>query len=246
MKNNTQCFISAIALAGAMILTSVATAKDLGIPPFNPGDFGTPQDNIYMPMAVGLTYVYTAEEEDGTIRDVVSYTTDTKVILGVTCVVVEDVEHIYVEELASWFITEATDDWYAWDNYGNVWYFGEDTTAYEYDDDWNLLGTTNEGAWEAGVGGALPGIVMLANPMVGLSYYQEYYADEAEDQGKVMRLDVPVEIDYGEFENCLKTKEWTKLAPGEVEHKYYAPDVGLVYIEELKNKTVKVELIDIY
>lgn len=246
MKKNMIGFIFAVAVAGMMMFTSVATAKDLGIPLFNPADFGTPQDNTYMPMAIGLTYVYQAEDEDGVVLDEISFTSDTKVILGVTCTVVHDVEHIYVEELASWFISEETYDWYAWDNYGNVWYFGEDTTAYLYNDDWDLLGTTNEGSWEAGVGGALPGIVMLADPMKGVSYYQEYYADEAEDQAKVIGLDAAVDLDYGEFDGCLKTKEWTKLAPGEVEHKYYAPGVGLVYIKELKGKTVYVELIDIY
>lgn len=53
-------------------------------------------------------------------------------------------------------------------------------------------------------------------------------------------------IDYGDYEECLKTKEWTPLEPGQIEHKYYAPGVGLVFIEELKEKTVYVELIDIY
>ena len=41
-------------------------------------------------------------------------------------------------------------------------------------------------------------------------------------------------------------KEWTPLAPGEIEYKYYAPGVGLVFIEELKGKTVRVELVDVY
>ena len=40
-------------------------------------------------------------------------------------------------------------------------------------------------------------------------------------------------------------KEWTPLAPGEIEHKYYAPGVGLVFIEELKGKTVMVELVEV-
>jgi hypothetical protein len=87
---------------------------------------------------------------------------------------------------------------------------------------------------------------MLADPMPGMSYRQEYYEEEAEDMGKVLKLNEKVTIDYGDFEDCLKTKEWTPLAPGEVEHKYYAPGVGLVFIEELKGKTVKVELIDKY
>ena len=78
-------------------------------------------------------------------------------------------------------------------------------------------------------------------------YYcqQEYFEGEAEDMGKVLRLNASVSIDYGDYEDCLKTKEWTPLDPGTVEHKYYAPEVGLVYIEELKEKTVEVELIGI-
>ena len=63
--------------------------------------------------------------------------------------------------------------------------------------------------------------------------------------GKVLRLDVNVSIDLGDYEGCLKTKEWTPLEPGTIEHKYYAPGVGLVYIEELKEKTVEVELVEI-
>ena len=40
--------------------------------------------------------------------------------------------------------------------------------------------------------GALPGIVMWADPEPGVSYYQEYYEDEAEDMGMVVALSVRV------------------------------------------------------
>jgi hypothetical protein len=166
--------------------------------------------------------------------------------MGVDCIVVHDVEWVYVEDQNDWFLTEDTNDWYAWDNSGNVWYFGEETLEYLYDDDWNPLGTSDEGSWEADVNGALPGRVMLADPAPGVCYQQEYYEGEAEDMGRVLRLGVSVSIDYGDFDDCLKTKEWTPLERGVIEHKYYAPGVGLVFIDELKEKTVKVELIDIY
>ncbi len=55
-----------------------------------------------------------------------------------------------------------------------VWYFGEDTTAY---DDGK---STKEGSWKAGVDGAQAGIVMLADPRPGDQYLQEYYKGEAE------------------------------------------------------------------
>ncbi len=212
----------------------------------NPADFDSPQDNTYFPMAVGTTYVYMAETEDELIRNEITITSDTEVIMGVTCIVVYDVEWISVDDGNTWIIIEETDDWHVWDNDGNVWYFGEDTLEYVYDDDWNFLYTTDEGSWRAGDDGALPGIIMLADPTVGVCYQQEYYEGEAEDMGKVLRLNASVSVEYGDFEDCLKTKEWTPLERGEIEHKYYAPGVGLVFIEELKGKTVKVELVDVY
>jgi len=223
----------------------VVGAKKYELPALDPANFNSPQDNIYFPMAP-KTYVYEAETEDGLIRNEITVTTDTKMILGVTCIVLHDVEREYVEELDAWFLIEETEDWHAWDNDGNVWYFGEATLEYLYDDDWNFIGTSTEGSWEAGVDDAEPGIIMLADPVPGISYRQEYYEDVAEDMGKVLKLNARVSVEYGGFDNCLKTKEWTRLEPGVIEHKYYAPGVGLVFVEELKGKTVRVELIDIY
>ncbi len=211
-------------------------------------DYPYPQDNSYFPMAFEDVYVYEAETEDGLMRNYIYISNDIVSILGVTCTVVYDVEWLWVEEegmAPQWFKLEETEDWHAWDNDGNFWYFGEWTTEYEYDDNWNPTGFNNDGSWEAGVGGALPGIIMPADPKPGLCYQQEYYEDEAEDRGKVLRLNATVSIELDDYEDCLVTKEWTRLEPGNVEHKYYAPNVGLVYIEELKEKTVKVELVAI-
>jgi hypothetical protein len=211
----------------------------------NPADFSSPQDNLYFPMAIGSTYVYWAETEDELTLNEITITSDTVVILGITCIVIYDVEWVSPDDGITWYMTEETYDWHPWDNDGNVWYFGEWTTEYEFDDDWNPLGSNNDGSWTAGVDGALPGIIMPADPMPGMCYEQEYLEDEAEDMGKVQRLNASVSIDYGDYKDCLKTKEWTPLDPGAIEHKFYAPGVGLVYIEELKEKTVRVELIDI-
>ncbi|MBL7187628.1 MAG: hypothetical protein ISS70_15000 [Phycisphaerae bacterium] len=235
--------ITVVMLIGLSI--GVVSAKCLEARAVDPAEFDLPQDNTYFPMAVGTTYVYWAETEDEIIRNEITATSATKSIMGVDCIVVYDVEWVYVEELDKEFMTEETWDWYAWDNEGNVWYFGEWTTEIEYDEDWIETGKNHEGSWEAGVDGALPGIVMLADPKPGVCYEQEYYEGEAEDMGKVLKLNANVSIDYGNYDDCLKTKEWTPLDRGVIEHKYYAPGVGLVFIEELKGKTVKVELIDV-
>ncbi len=224
-----------------------AGEKLMDLPDVGPGDFVSVIDNKYMPLQPGTTFVYEAEEDE-LIRNEITVTHNTRVVAGVTCTVVHDVEKAYIEELGEegeWKTLEETYDWYAQDKYGNVWYFGEETLEYIYDDEWNLVDTSDEGSWEAGVDGAEQGIVMLATPAPGLSYRQEYYEDEAEDMGKVLRLNATVSVAYGSFTNCLKTKEWTPLEPGAVEHKYYAPNVGLVLINELKGKTVRVELIEV-
>jgi hypothetical protein len=126
----------------------------------------------------------------------------------------------------------------------NIWYFGEDT--WSIDEDTGLC--TEDGAWLAGEDDAEAGIVMLGSPSSGDRYKQEYWEDEAEDWGAVLRLNAKVSIEYGDFEGCLMTREWTPLEPGEVEHKFYCPEdgnsgPGLMFIEELKGKTVYVEYI---
>src|SRR6185295_16967018 len=87
------------------------------------------------------------------------------------------------------------------------------------------------------------GIVMLATPSVGIAYRQEFAAGVAQDRAKVLRLNARVSTEVGDYVNCLKTKEWSPLELGVVEHKFYCPQGGgLVLIEELKTKTVRTEL----
>lgn len=236
--------IAVLILIGVPINKSVA--KKVEIPDVGSVDFGTPADstdidNIYMPLIPGTTFYYEAETADGLETNTVEVTHDTKVILGITTVVVRD------KAFLDGVLIEDTFDWFAQDVDDNVWYFGEATKT--LDSDGNVLST--EGSWEAGadVAGtgdvAKAGIVMLANPKQGLSYMQEFYKDVAEDMASVLRLNAKVSIELGDFDNCLKTKEWSPLERGSIENKYYYPGVGLVYVEELKGKTVKVELVDI-
>jgi len=114
---------------------------------------------------------------------------------------------------------------------------------------WSLgiSGPVGVAAGAAGEDGAQAGVVILGSPAVGKSYQQEYYEGEAEDRAKVLRLNARVSIEFGEFDGCMKTKEYTPLEPGEVEHKYYCRlsegGFGLMLVEELKGKTRRVEYV---
>jgi hypothetical protein len=123
-------------------------------------------------------------------------------------------------------LVEDTRDWYAQDVAGNVWYLGEETAEYE-----NGEVVTTAGSWEAGVDGALPGIVMLADPRVGDVYRQEFYEGEAEDVGMVVALTGEVSVEAGTWsgEDVLVTEDWTPLEPGVREQKTYALGVGVVH-----------------
>ena len=133
-------------------------------------------DNSYLPFVPGTLFIYEGDKEGQKQRNEVLVTSDAKMILGVPCVVVED--RVWVEEK----LIESTLDWYAQDKDGNVWYMGEYSESYE-----NGSTPDTAGSWEGGVDGALPGIVMQANPAKGDPYRQEYYAGEAEDMAQVIR-----------------------------------------------------------
>ncbi len=99
----------------------------------------------------------------------------------------------------------------------------------EYSEEWEDGELDNtDGSWEAGVDEAYPGIIMQANPILGVPYRQEYSYKVAEDWGKVIELDITVETPYATFTNCIKTQDWNALEPDIIENKYYAPGIGLV------------------
>jgi len=63
---------------------------------------------------------------------------------------------------------------------------------------------------------------------VGQTYYQEFSPGVAEDQATLLSVTATASVPYGNFTNCVKTKEFTALEPKDIEHKFYAPGVGQV------------------
>jgi hypothetical protein len=199
-----------------------------------PGDFTTRIDNPYMPMRPGSRWVYRETEPDGTVqRVVVRVTRRTKrVATGVTARIVRDT----VTERGR--LVEDTFDWFAQDRAGNVWYVGEDTTAYE-----DGRPVSKEGSWEAGVDGATAGIVMLARPRPGRPYRQENSPGEAEDRGRVLSVDDQAEVAAGHYKRVVTTKDWTPLQPRTLEYKFYARGVGLVLALDISGGSGREELV---
>ncbi|HEY1140336.1 MAG TPA: hypothetical protein VGE88_09045 [Lysobacter sp.] len=227
---------AAVVLALGTLLP--ATAAELIKPQFRIENFSTPLriDNWLLPMKPNtFTVFYELEDGDCKVNDVIVTNRAKRDFIGhyagLAAREVRDI--VYLDEDCKGqrgVVLEYTSDWYAQDNGGNVWYLGEDTVEYEYDDNGHRIGSSREGSWEAGRN-AEAGIVMFARPEVGMRYRQEYSPGEAEDEATNRAVNIVVATKLGRFKGCLKTSESTPLEPGVVEYKYYCPNLGLVRVD---------------
>jgi hypothetical protein len=196
---------------------STVAASGTYDPKIDPAKFTATISNRYFVLKPGSTSILKGSK-DGTPqthRTVV--TRKTRTIMGVPCVVVRDV----VTDPSG--VVEIAYDWYAQDDKGNVWYFGESTTDYA-----KGVATSTKGSWEAGVDGAKPGIVMPANPKPGPQFNQEYRPGVAEDKGKVLAVGETVTVKAGTYKGTVRIRDTNPLDPTLVQHKWYAPGVGVV------------------
>ena len=210
------CGLGVAANVGAQ---SPSSGLPQGSDPVNldPADFSADIDNPRWPMTVGSRWVYrVTDSADGSKkRDVIKVTHKTKMIAdGIEARVVRDIVTRHGKPV------EVTKDWYAQDSAGNVWYFGEHTTEYKHGK------PIDNGSWEAGVDGALPGIALPANPTVGLSYREEYSKGEAEDQSRVLALDAQAQTPAGHYTDVLMTEDFSPIEPKVSELKFYAKGSG--------------------
>ena len=192
-------------------------------PKIDPANFVARIDNRYLPYEPGTRF-----HMEG-VRGTTPQTDDevvlhrTKRILGVTSTVVRDTVSEHGRAV------ERTDDWYAQDKQGNVWYMGEDSFELQ-----NGHFVKASDSWKSGVNGAKPGIIMPAHPRPGDAYRQEYYPPgKALDEARVLRLTGTMTVPYGSFKRLLVTSERSPLEP-QTEQKFYAPGVG-----EIAERVVK-------
>jgi hypothetical protein len=202
-------------------------------PAVDPANFVDVIDNPYWSLTPGSKWVYEGTDSEETERIEVTVLSERRLVTGIQAVVVRDTVTVDGE------LKEDTWDWYAQDRDGNVWYLGEETKEYE---DGEVVST--HGSWEAGVDGALPGIVMKAHPKVGDAYRQEYFKGEAEDLAEVVRVDAVETVQAGRYDKLVVIREWNPLEPKVVEEKFYAPGVGVVLEKKVTGGTGRVELVE--
>ena len=118
-----------------------------------------------------------------------------------------------------------------------VYYFGEWSRDCEdedgFDEDDNCEDESNDGSWEAGVDGAMPGLMMPGTPLLGAKYFQEIASENlAVDRGEIAAMGLVWENEEG----CILIYD-TNPAEGDCgidDPKKYCPGIGLVQDQELE------------
>lgn len=208
MKKNAGSFFTAglVAFAAAGFMAQDARAGGLLDVGFDPINFSSPMqiDNPYWPLnpdGASRTLTYEAETEDGCIVDKIFVhggpaggpVTGVKFLTGDYAAIgqvleVLDIEWIDEECDGNPVEAEVTFDWYAQDDYGNIWYMGEASRDFgdvEIDgeevacpslsdvalgapvEDWPseaLFDECTSGSWESGVEGGEGDDAVVASP----------------------------------------------------------------------------------
>ena len=237
-------------------------------PDWDPDNFVDPDDigdtvaaNPWLSLVPGFTQVVTAGE-DGEEWVLQYVTEDTEEIDGVICRTVVDLEfapdepddeeeedgsgrlersHDIVIDNVELEITEYTDDWYAQDIDGNIWYCGELSREYEDGDIADL-----DGSFRQGEDVDKAGLLMPAIPIVGDAFRQEWSVNNAEDYAVVVSTAGGPDEEVEGFEcndSCLVTRERTPLEPDIEELKYWLMNTGFVLAAEPDQDGEREELI---
>ena len=202
----------------------------------DPADFTTKIDNPYYPLRPGDRKVWRESNPDGTRQKIVDHVTNrTKVLAdGVRArVVIAKVTNSRGK------LVEFTEEWFAQDRAGNVWYFGEDT--YKIEHGRKIV----EGAFEAGVNGAEPGVQMPAHPKAGMVFRLEGgWKTGAFDHTEILSVGKEqVEVPYGHFRKVIMNRDYSPLSPKVAELWFYAKGVGGVLAIDISDGDSREELV---
>ncbi|MDX1414248.1 MAG: hypothetical protein R3293_08650 [Candidatus Promineifilaceae bacterium] len=226
-ENSEVYAVTAPATAPVIVDSSATVVDDEVLNRFDAANFDNPTviDNPWLPMPPGRQLILEGhtEEDDGTIiphRIVWTVTDLVKEINGVETVVA------WIEDFAAGELVETEIAFYAQDNDGNVWYFGE------YPEEWEAGVFVHAPAWIAGKDGALAGIKMLADPQLDTPSYAQGWAPEVgwSDRGVVQEVDQSTCVAYDCFDEVLIIAEFSEDEPGAIQLKSYARGVGNVQV----------------
>jgi hypothetical protein len=190
---------------------------------FDPANFTHPTEvtNPWFPLVPGTRFTWKGhanDEDDRVSREVVFTVSDlTKVVNGVRTIVTWDRDYTDGE------LEEVELSFFAQDDDGNVWYFGE------YPEELDGKEIVKTPTWIPGVHGARAGVMMQALPRTDTPYYEEGWGGSDvnwTDRGMVYRVGQETCVPVSCYQDVLVIDESNPEDPGRHQLKYYAPGVG--------------------
>jgi len=210
----------------ALAASTTGETADQRFEAFDPNNFDDPTriDNEWLPLKPGTQWVYEGFTETAGLtfphRLIFTVTDLTKEMEGVRTVVA------WIEDYSDEQLVEAELAFYAQDNDGNVWFFGEYPEVYENGE------FVEAPAWIAGFKGARPGISMKAGPQAGTPSYSQgwgpavNWTDYAQVDQVGQETCVPVDC----YQDVLVIAESSRAEVNIFHLKYYARGVGNVRV----------------
>lgn len=237
--------LAGVACDGGTSPGATTRPETIGAEDFDPGNFDHPTtiDNEFFPLQPGTRFTWEGHATEGkerVRRGVVFTVTDlTKVIDGVRTLVAWD------RDYDDGGLVEGELAFFAQDNDGNVWHFGQYPEEYERGE---IVKTPT---WIAGLDSARPGITMQAVHRLRTPSYSQGWGPEVNwtDRAKVDKVGVETCVPVDCYEDVLVIDEFNPDEPGAHQLKYYAPGVGGIRIgwrgakEEEREVMVLVDLV---
>ena len=190
---------------------------------FDPANFSNPTQvtNPYFSLVPGTRFTWKghALDEGELIKREIEFTvTDmTKVIDGVETVVAWD------RDFTDGALEEVELTFFAQDDDGTVWYFGE------YPEEYDGKKLVKSPVWLGGLHEARTGITMQALPRLGTPDYAEGWGGtdvDWTDRGKVDQVGIDNCVPVDCYSDVVVIDEFNPDEPGKHQLKYYAADVG--------------------
>jgi hypothetical protein len=230
--------VGVVGLAGGTALANQGLPEGHEPANLDPADFTTKIDNPYYPLTPGDRRVYRETAPDGTRNKIVDRVTNKTKLLanGITARVI-----VATVTDRTGKLLEYTEEWFAQDRKGNVWYLGEDTTSYEGGK------PDKHGSFEAGANGAEPGVQMPAKPRAGMRFRLEGgYKTGAADHTEILSVGKEqVEVPFGHFRRgrIVMMRDSTPLDRRVSELWFYAKGVGSVLALDISDGDHREELV---
>jgi hypothetical protein len=188
----------------------------------DPAEVSAVVDNPYFPLAAGTRAIYEGEEVNPDTGETIELRVEALVREATTKVSGIEVTVVDISEFEDGEVVEKTEDYYAQDTSGSVYYIGEKVDDFEGG---KLIG--HEGQWRAGQNGARAGEFMPAAPKVGDVFEQERAPGVAEDRSEIVDTGASVTVPAGTFNDCIESEDLDPIS-GIVQNKFYCRGVGLV------------------